>query len=1138
MTRFISLKVGISVLAMSIAGIALSASSTTAQMQQLAQSARQNVIVIMRDQLESVPPMRRAMGARAAAIVSAQVPVLNQLQQGGPRKVLTFSTINAFATSVTAAEKDSLAAHPMVLAVVPDRVISAPRRPEVSAARAANSNGVNSNWSTGDSSDGGLCNTLEPQALQLTHTAFLDRSIPQAQEVVDGNGQKVTGKGVKVAWIADGMDPTIAGFTRPDGSPVFVDYQDFSGDPAGTVTPGAEAFGDASSIAAQDMPNGKPLIYDISQFVNQTHPLPSPCNIRIRGMAPGASLVGLKVFSNISATTNSQFVQAIEYAVVHDDVDVINESFGGAPFPDQANDPISLADSAAIRAGVVVVVSTGDAGTNGTLGSPSTDPDVIAAGASTQFRIYEQISYGAQALADGVVSNNISAFSSGGFAQRTPRTVDVVAPGDLGWALCSTNVALFSECFNFQSPALPTPIQDFGGTSESSPLTAGEAALVIQAYRSTHHGNDPTPALVKQIIMSTATDLFAPTSEQGAGLINSLAAVNVALSVVDGNGKPKIHSGGILANPASARITSEPGTRESRSFSITNTGSTTQHLTPTLETLGPPIAGKTININLDPADLPTFLNPTGAPRSYTSREIKVPAGAEHLDVALAFQTPLSGPATLYVYLGLLDPSGKQVAYSIPQGATSGYAHVDVVKPVAGQWTVLVWTRPPGVTGSYTGPVQLTWAAENYVKMGTVHPASLDLAPGATEFITAEFNSPSQPGDLAAGIRFRQASSWSGTEPEIPVTLRTLVQTGPTGGNFTGTLTGGNGRPGTGPTQTFEFDVPKGVNNMSLVLTIPDSGYLLEGLVVDPNGMELSVEPNIDPSGNVQGVLQHFRTSPQPGRWKFVLLQNFTSSGNQTSLQFSARIAFNSANVTAPGLPGGSSTLLSASGGPVTIAINVTNTGGIGQLFFADARLGALGQSGLPQFGCDGIFTLQGACGFFYVPPETSSVQFVAQSVVPINADAFNDVGYNIGFTGSPDIYAIGAGPNTVVASLSEPEIPFGGWVVFPSLVGPFGAAGAPTEPVTMNGFGLMQQFDAAAAADSGDIWSDIMFGTNTFNPLLLAPGQSGVINLTITPDATQVGKVVSGFVYIDTWNPTVQSGDEMVRIPYSYTIAP
>ena len=86
------------------------------------------------------------------------------------------------------------------------------------------------------------------------------------------------------------------------------------------------------------------LNYDISQFVSTAHPLPSPCNIRIRGMAPGASLVGLKVYSDAGFTTTSFFVQAIEWAVVHDKVDVLNESFGGNPYPDNNNDPISLAD--------------------------------------------------------------------------------------------------------------------------------------------------------------------------------------------------------------------------------------------------------------------------------------------------------------------------------------------------------------------------------------------------------------------------------------------------------------------------------------------------------------------------------------------------------------------------------------------------------------------------------------------------------------------------------------------------------------------------------------------------------------------------------------------------------------------------
>ena len=94
---------------------------------------------------------------------------------------------------------------------------------------------------------------------------------------------------------------------------------------------------------------------------------------------------------------------------------------------------------------------------------------------------------------------------------------------------------LYEECTD--NAGNPSPIQDFGGTSQSSPLTAGEAALVIQAYRNTHHGANPSPAVVKQIITGTAQDLDHPAFEQGSGLINSLAAVQAAESWRDGNGR-------------------------------------------------------------------------------------------------------------------------------------------------------------------------------------------------------------------------------------------------------------------------------------------------------------------------------------------------------------------------------------------------------------------------------------------------------------------------------------------------------------------------------------------------------------------------------------------------------------------------
>ena len=939
----LSTSVGIlgSSIALLLSSNAMPGTVLPAAIQQAMEDGQHDVIVIMRDQMPNLPPQRRAMSARASALAFSHNSVLSAMPQLRLRKMHSFAMINAFATRVTAAEAAQLSAQPDVQAVVNDAILKPIPRRTREETTAHMLNKVAAASTSTAATDGGLCNTLEPQALQLTKTAFADPSIPQAQTVRDGHGDYVTGKGVKVAYIADGLDPNVKGFIRPDGSHVFIDYKDFTGDPAGTPTSGGEAFGDASSIAAQDMPNGKPLLFDISTYVNPAHPLPAPCNIRIRGMAPGASLVGLNVFSEINSTTTSNFVQAIEYAVINDDVDVINESFGGNPYPDNGNDPISLADDAAVRAGVTVIVSTGDAGPTGTLGSPATDPLVISSGATTQFRVYAQTGDGVQPLlkTPGYINNNLSSFSSGGFAQKRARTVDTVAPGDSGWALCSANQTLFTDCGSYVADA-PAAIEVFGGTSQSSPITAGEAALVIQAYRSTHGGADPTPATVKSIIMSTATDLGAPSSEQGAGLIDSLAAVNLALSIDDEYGKPKPRGSELLLTPTSARAIEEPKTHVVRHFTVSNEGVDAQHLLPKLEKLGAPFAGNTVNFKLDPTIDAQFINVAGNTRVYTTKTFKVPANADHLDAAIAFQSPLSIAATNppLVYLSLIDPSGREAAESNPQGLGSGYGRVDISKPQEGVWTAVVWTRKTGVAGSYSGPIQFTWGADRFVEFGSIYPAKLNLAAGARETVTAEWDMPSNSGDLAAAVRFKSAGSTPAVFAEIPVTLRTLIPTGPTGGNFTGTLTGGNGRAGVGPTQTYEFDVPNGVTSMDLTLEAADNGYLLEGLLVDPNGMQLSIAPNQDPgNGSAQFALQGSHYNPQPGRWKFLLVQNYTASGNQTTLPFTARIGFNSESIVAPGLPNNTNIKLSASGAPVTVAVQVTNSGPVTKLFYADAR---------------------------------------------------------------------------------------------------------------------------------------------------------------------------------------------------------
>ena len=286
------------------------------------------------------------------------------------------------------------------------------------------------------------------------------------------------GSGIKVGIVADGIDPNNPDLIRPDGSHVIFDYEDFSGFGTNAPTDGREAFLDAGTIASQANQT-----YDLSGFVNPAHPLPAGCNIKIKGIAPGVSLAVLNLSGPNPGFFNSTIIQAVQWAVMHDHVNILNESIGGNPLPNTADDPVALADQAAIAAGVTVVASSGDAGPFNNIGSPATTPGVIAVGGTQTYRVYRQTTrYGTQLSAGGWENNNITALSSAGTTEFNPATLSVVAPGDRGWSLCSSDTTQFFGCADIDHGANPPPIWAAGGTSASAPETSGTAALVMQAY--------------------------------------------------------------------------------------------------------------------------------------------------------------------------------------------------------------------------------------------------------------------------------------------------------------------------------------------------------------------------------------------------------------------------------------------------------------------------------------------------------------------------------------------------------------------------------------------------------------------------------------------------------------------------------
>ncbi len=97
-------------------------------------------------------------------------------------------------------------------------------------------------------------------------------------------------------------------------------------------------------------------------------------------------------------------------------------------------------------------------------------------------------------------------------------------------------------------------------------------------------GPPPTPALVKQILTSTATDLGVPATEQGSGLVNTYKAVLLAQSV----GSARNVGQSLLLSQTQLSAIGTPGSTQSWPVTVTNTGELPQVLAVSGRTFGDP----------------------------------------------------------------------------------------------------------------------------------------------------------------------------------------------------------------------------------------------------------------------------------------------------------------------------------------------------------------------------------------------------------------------------------------------------------------------------------------------------------------------------------------------------------------------
>lgn len=205
----------------------------------------------------------------------------------------------------------------------------------------------------------------------------------------------------------------------------------------------------------------------------------------VTGVAPGATILPLRVLGADGSGWLSDIAAAIDYAVANG-AKVINLSLGGT----LDYSLIRISVEQAVASGVTVVAAAGNGGSGAAASYPAAYPGAIAVAATTE-------------------SNLIATYSNSG------NYIDVAAPGS----------AILS------SWPTGTGYARLSGTSMASPHVAALAALIIQ--RNTATAITTSPAAIRTAIESVAVKSNSDysVSRYGLGVINPFESLECATPV-------------------------------------------------------------------------------------------------------------------------------------------------------------------------------------------------------------------------------------------------------------------------------------------------------------------------------------------------------------------------------------------------------------------------------------------------------------------------------------------------------------------------------------------------------------------------------------------------------------------------------
>ena len=270
---------------------------TPALARHLSQNANQHVIVILKRQFAAAHVGSRAASLRSHAVDGVQSPLLRELRAVHATHIKSFQLVDAFAATVSKGEVARLRANPAVAEVIPDVTIHGPAPAQVPTNA---SHKLKSHQSTTLTPNviPGACGPnrqvqLDPEGLSLDQHG-LRQPTPADRAVAGDHGRRREGRLDRRRHRPEQRQLHPA--QRHLGVQRLPRLQRQR---PRRATSGGEAFLDANTIAGQGI-----HVYNVNGFSAQ--PDPTACNIRIEGVAPGASLVGLNVFSSTRRTPRSR----------------------------------------------------------------------------------------------------------------------------------------------------------------------------------------------------------------------------------------------------------------------------------------------------------------------------------------------------------------------------------------------------------------------------------------------------------------------------------------------------------------------------------------------------------------------------------------------------------------------------------------------------------------------------------------------------------------------------------------------------------------------------------------------------------------------------------------------------------------